>query len=131
VKPLNQRAIRILFVLAALYEGLLGLLFLIAPGYAFEVAEVTPPNHMGYVQFPAALLIVFALLFWNIARDPVAGCGLIPYGIGLKLSYVALVFGYELTEGIPSMWIPFAWADLAFLALFAWAWASISRGGRR
>ena len=45
-----------LFWLAALYDGLLGLAFLAAPGRLFDLCQVTPPNHLGYVQFPAALL---------------------------------------------------------------------------
>jgi hypothetical protein len=51
------------FWTAAAYDGLLGVLFLIRPGWAFRVFEVTPPNHMGYVQFPAALLIIFGIMF--------------------------------------------------------------------
>lgn len=128
---MSTRAASGLFLLAALYDGVLGLLFLIAPAWAFEVAEVTPPNHMGYVRFPAALLLVFAAMFLGIARQPRARAGLIPYGIGLKLSYVGVVFGYELSQGIPAMWLPFAWADLVFLVLFAWAWTSLSRGTGR
>ena len=52
--------IPILFGLAALYDGLLGLLFLLAPGYPFQLFSVVPPNHLGYVQFPAAVLLIFA-----------------------------------------------------------------------
>jgi len=127
---MSTRAASGLFLLAALYDGILGLLFLVAPGYVFEIAAVTPPNHMGYVRFPAALLLVFALMFASIARDPGARRGLIPYGVGLKLSYMGVVFGYELTQGIPSIWIPFAWADLAFMLAFVWAWLSFARPAR-
>ena len=42
---------------------MLGLVFLLSPGWVFHAFAVTPPNHMGYVQFPAALLIVFAIMF--------------------------------------------------------------------
>jgi hypothetical protein len=44
-----------LFWLAALYDGLLGLALLAVPGQLFELCQVTPPNDLGYVQFPAAL----------------------------------------------------------------------------
>jgi hypothetical protein len=29
-----------------------------------------------------------------------------------------VVFWYEITTGVPDMWIPWAWADLVFLVLF-------------
>ena len=45
-----------LFVIAALYDGLLGAAFLVAPAEIFRIADVTPPNHWAYVQFPGALL---------------------------------------------------------------------------
>ena len=47
--------IRILFALAAAYDGVLGIAFLLAPSYPYSLCGVTPPNHWGYVQFPAAL----------------------------------------------------------------------------
>jgi hypothetical protein len=44
------------------------------------------------------------------------------YGIALKTGYSGLAFYYQLTTGVPDMWIPWAWADLVFLALFYWSW---------
>ncbi len=55
------RPIQALFLIAAVYDGALGAIFLIAPGPVFQWANVTPPNHWAYVQFPAALLIIFGL----------------------------------------------------------------------
>jgi hypothetical protein len=111
-----------LFVLAACYDGVLGLLFLVAPEYPFERFDVTPPNHMGYVQFPAALLLIFALMFIAVARDPVANRQLIIYGILLKVAYCGVAFWYWLSTDIPVIWKPFAVLDLAMGVLFAWAY---------
>ena len=81
-----------------------------------------PPNHPAYVQFPALLLFIFAVMFFRIAADPVRNRELILYGIGLKIAYCGTAFWYQLAGGIPFMWIPWAWADLIFLALFLVAW---------
>lgn len=125
---MNQhRSVSALFYLAALYDGVLGVAFLVAAPALFEWVGVTPPNHFGYVQFPAALLIVFALMFVAIARNPVANRGLILYGILLKVSYCAVVFYHWAVGGIPFIWKPFAIADLVFLVLFAWASVALSR----
>ena len=105
---MSKRAVSLLFLIAALYDGVLGLVFLIAPDAVFAQAEVTPPNHMGYVRFPAALLVLFAWMFLRIARDPAGRRELILYGMGLKVCYVSVVLGYELGDGLPSMWLPFA-----------------------
>lgn len=77
----SPRVLSGLFYLAALYDGLLGLAFLLAAPSLFERVGVTPPNHFEYIHFPAALLMVFALMFVAIARNPVANRSLIPYGI--------------------------------------------------
>ncbi|MEE8487878.1 MAG: hypothetical protein V3S56_06895 [Gemmatimonadota bacterium] len=113
------------FLVAALYEAVLGVAFFSAPGAIFEWFGVTPPNHMAYVQFPALLLIMFGVMFYRIAMDPVKNRELILYGCGLKVAYCSMTFGYALTSSIPSMWMPWAWADLVFLALFIVSWRSL------
>ena len=128
---MKKSMVSALFVTAALYDGLLGLAFLIAPGAVFNTFAVTPPNHFGYVQFPAALLLVFALMFAAVAKDPVRNRGLIPYGMLLKLAYCGVTFAYWFTGGIPVMWKPFAVADLVFLAFFAWAYLSLGQTANR
>ena len=117
--------IKRLFIVAGIYESLLGAAFLLFGAEVFQRAGVTPPNHMGYVQFPALLLILFGIMFLCIAGDPHRRYDWIPFGMGLKASYCGLVFWYQLHGGIPLLWIPWAWADLAFLLLFFAAWRNL------
>jgi hypothetical protein len=113
--------IRALFAIAGIYDGVLGLAFLFAPVWVFSLHRVAPPEHLAYVQFPALLLVLFALMFFRIATDPVNRRELILYGCGLKVAYCGTVFWYQLTTGVPFMWVPWAWADLVFLVLFVLA----------
>lgn len=122
---MNRKWIRSLFYVSALYDGVLGLIFLFFWPAIFRMFDVTPPNHAGYVQFPALLLIIFGVLFLQIAVNPEANRNLIPYGIALKAAYSGTVFWHELTTGIPPMWVWFAWSDLAFLVLFVMASRSL------
>jgi hypothetical protein len=64
-------------------------------------------------------------MFFRIASNPIKNRELILYGVGLKVAYTGTVFWYQITQGIPFMWIPWAWADLVFLVLFLVAWKSI------
>jgi hypothetical protein len=118
---------RVLFRLSGLYDGVLGLAFLFAGTAIYDRFGIPPPNHPGYVQFPALLLVVFAAMFLRIASDPARYRDLIPYGMGLKASYASVVLFHALRGNIPAMWVPFAWADLAFLLLFFVAWRSTAR----
>ena len=117
----TTRAITALFVIAALYDGALGALFLVAPAWVYRVADVTPPNHWAYVEFPAALLVIFALMFAVIAAKPIENRMLIPYGILLKAAYCGIAFWYWAAEGIPGIWKPFAVVDVVMGSLFLWA----------
>jgi hypothetical protein len=119
------RPIAALFLLVALYDGLLGAVFFAIPSAVYHHADILPPNHYGYVRFPALLLIIFALMFVAIARDPVANRSMIIYGILLKLSYSGLVLWYWSTSGISGLWKPFAVIDLVTAALFAWVYAAL------
>ena len=122
-----MRAIRVLFVVSALYDGLLGAIFLLAGVSLFQRFSIPPPNHWGYVQFPAALLIVFAVMFTAIAVNPVKNRNLIPYGILLKVSYCSVISFHWLTGGIPGMWKPFCFYDIAFIIAFVWAWNALKK----
>ena len=125
----KQSLISLLFYLAALYDFVLGLAFIFAAPAVFEWYGVTPPNHFGYVQFPACLLIVFALMYLAVARNQTKNRNLISYGMLLKVSYCGVAFYHWMTSTIPSMWKPFAIYDLIFLILFFWAYRSLRSAG--
>ncbi len=115
----------ILFWISCIYDGLLGLAFLFFSMKIFETYQITPPNHIGYIQFPAAILLLFAIMFAAIARDPIANKNMIPYGILLKLSYCAVVFGHWMMQDLPGIWKPFAICDAIFVVLFAVAYTKL------
>ena len=120
-----------MFYVVAIYDGLLGAGFLVAPLRLIRWAGDTPPYHPAFIQFPAILLVVFAVMFVQIALDPVRNRNLIPYGIGLKLSYCGVVFKYWFTTGVGSMWKPFAVIDAVTAVLFLWAYAVLKQGAGR
>jgi hypothetical protein len=126
----TTRAVSMLFVVAALYDGLLGLVFLFAPLAAYDYFGVAHPNHLGYVHFPATLLLVFTVMFLAIAARPVANRNLIPYGILLKAAYCGVVGWHWLATGIPNMWKPFAIGDVLFAILFAWSYIALGKASR-
>ncbi|MHC4288070.1 MAG: hypothetical protein ACYSSJ_07210 [Planctomycetota bacterium] len=123
----TKQMISILFSLSAVYDGVLGLAFLLAPSVIFQRFEVTPPNHFGYVQFPALLLLIFAWMYASIAYAPEKNSGLIPYGIALKVAYCSIVFYYWFAAEIPYVWKPFAIIDLCFMILFVIAFIVLKK----
>ena len=110
--------IRLLFAICGLYDFLIGLAFLSFGPQIFDAAGIPPPNHWGYIQFAALLLMVFGVLFFAVAYQPNANRNLLPFGMLLKLSYVGLVAYYWVTTDVPLLFKPFAVIDAAMLVFF-------------
>lgn len=110
--------IKKLFVVAALYDFILGIVFLLGFRQIYSYCGVALPNHDGYVQFAAALVTIFGIGFGFVARAPERNRDIIKMGICLKLAYSGIVLGHWFFGSIPSVWMPFAWVDLVFLLVF-------------
>jgi hypothetical protein len=122
----SLKPVSMLFWLAAAYDGILGVIFVVAAPWGFATAGIPAPDTWGYVHFAAGLLITFALMFVALARDPVANANLIVYGVLLKVSYVSAVAWHWGHEGVPAVWKWFGVADIVFAGAFLWAMGRIS-----
>lgn len=115
---MTRWTVRLLFAIAGTYDFIIGLTFLFFGPQLFDATGVPHPNHWGYVQFGALLLIIFGTMFFAVAHDPVANRNLIPYGMLLKISYAGLVAYYWVASDCPSLFKPFAIIDAAMFVLF-------------
>lgn len=115
---MKREWIRPLFVIAALYDFVLGILFLLAWPRFYEYFDITPPNHPAYIQFAAAVVATFGIGFWYVSRAPERNRDIIKLGVLLKVAYSGIVLAYWFQGRMPSMWVPFAWIDLGFLLAF-------------
>ena len=88
----------------------------------FDSVGVPQPNHWAYIQFGSLLLMVFGLMFFMVAFDPIANRNLMPYGMLLKISYTGLVAYYWFTTDCPLLFKPFAIIDAVMLILFVLAY---------
>ena len=114
--------VRPLFLLAGVYDFLIGGVFLFWGRQLYDWATIPQPNHWSYIQFSAFLLMIFGVMFVMIARNPVKNHHLIPLGMLLKLSYSGLAGYYWMSTDIPTLFKPFAIIDAVMLALFFLAW---------
>ena len=110
--------VRPLFVVAALYDFTLGVLFLLAYRPIYRHFAIQPPNHPGYIYFSAAVVAIFGVGFWFVSRAPARNRNIMKLGVLLKLAYAAVALFYSFRGQIPGLWVPFAWIDLAFMVLF-------------
>ena len=119
---MSLTSIRFLFILCGLYDFIIGLTFLCFGPQLFEAAGVPQPNHWAYIEFGSLLLMVFGLMFFTVAYDPIVNRNLIPFGVLLKLSYTGLAAYYWVTTDCPFLFKPFAIIDGVMLVLFLLAY---------
>ncbi|MFX8366268.1 hypothetical protein ABTL85_19085, partial [Acinetobacter baumannii] len=62
--------IKPLFLVAGLYDLLIGLAFLLGGRQLLDLSGIPHPNHWGYLQFAACELIIFGVMFLSISRHP-------------------------------------------------------------
>ncbi len=116
-----------LFLIAALYDFVLGVIFLVAWKQIYSYFGVVAPNHAGYIQFGAALIAIFGIGFWFVSQNPERNRDIIKMGILLKTSYATVVLGHYFLGSMPGVWVPFAWFDLVFLGFFIGALKSLAK----
>jgi hypothetical protein len=121
---MSRSTVRLLFAVAGLYDFLIGLTFLFVGAQLFDATGVPHPNHWAYIQFGSLLLMVFGVMFFAVAHDPVANRNLMPFGMLLKLSYTGLVAYYWVTTDCPMLFKPFAIIDAVMFVLF---WLAYTR----
>jgi hypothetical protein len=119
--------IRPLFIIAGAYDLILGVVFLLFFKAIYAWYGIELPNHDGYVQWGAAVVAIFGLGFLLVAAAPERNRDLILLGILFKLAYAATVLGHWFFASVPPMWVPWAFADLVFAALFIAALSQLPR----
>ena len=121
---MSQLWIRLLFMVSAAYDFVLGAAFLVSGPQLFDRFDVAAPDHWGYIHFCCLLLMIFGLMFLAVAVRPRANRNLIPFGMLLKIAYVGGAGYYWLNGGIPFVFKPFMFIDAVMLAGFVWAYFS-------
>lgn len=115
---MKREWIRPLFLVAAAYDLVLGLAFVVAFKPVMTAFNIELPNHDAYVQLPAAMIAIFGIGFWFVARAPERNRDIIKLGIMLKLAYSGIILAWYAKGMMPTMWVPFAFVDLVFMATF-------------
>jgi len=124
---MSIKGIRTMFLIAALYDIILGIVFGLFFKLVYTSFGAELPNHAGYIQLAAAYILVFGIGFFLVYKDPVRNQAIITLGVLMKLVFVVIIFGHLLIDSVPSFYIPFALLDIVFLLLFLYAQTAIKK----
>ena len=107
-----------LFLVAGLYDFILGAFFFFFYVSIYGYFGITLPNHPEYVQAPALFIVILGIMFFYIYRNMYKNVDMVKIGILSKAAYSGLAFYHHLATSLPVVFVVFAWFDLAFLILF-------------
>ena len=111
---------KLLFTLAAIYMGLVGILLQAAPNMAFGLSPDAPASLIANLRVPASLLLAFAVMNW-FARNSDASSARDAIFIGNTAAFVFITivdFLITIIPGAdPSGWV-FIVIDLLFVVAF-------------
>lgn len=107
------------FLLAALYDGILGAVFFFFFRPIFAALSVPLPDTTSYLHLTAGYVFVQGVGYWLVYRDLLRNLGIVQVGIVYKAIYIAVAAYYLLIGQMPHA--IFAWfgaLDVVFLLLF-------------
>jgi uncharacterized membrane protein HdeD (DUF308 family) len=124
-----------LFLIAAIYDLVLGFVFMFFPRFAFGMLgiEAQLPIFGGYLSLIGAFLIVLGIAYFLISfSDLHKNRDLILVGALYKLAYCLVIFYYFFSGDLPHMVFAavFGVADLVFFGLMAECIVYLSKGKR-
>lgn len=123
---MSPKAIRSLFLVASIYDVMLGLVFGLFFRLIYNSFGVTPPDNAAYIQLPAFYILIFGVGFYLVYRDPVRHRGIVLLGILMKVNFICVAFGHLFVGNLPVFYLPWAIIDVLFLILFIIAYGKIS-----
>jgi hypothetical protein len=129
MEPSRERYYRVLFLVAMLYDGLLGIAFILFYKPIFDVLDVAPPEG-GYIPLLGSFLFVIGVAYYLIWRsDLERNRDMILVGTLYKLAYSAVALTYWAIGEVPHVAFAavFGIADLIFFVLMLDCWLYLGR----
>jgi hypothetical protein len=110
---------RTFFLVAAIYDIVLGVAFFVFYGPLFSALGIELPNNTSYIHLTAAFVFTQGLGYWFVYQDAPANLGIVKLGIVYKAIFSGLTFYYlAIGELLHPVFLVFGVADLLFLAGF-------------
>jgi hypothetical protein len=108
-----------LFLVAALYDGVLGAVFFFLYSPLFEALGIALPNNTSYIHLTAGFVFVQGVGYWFVYRRMLQNIDLVKLGVIYKGIY-SLVAVYYLATGqlLNAIFAWFALGDVLFLVGF-------------
>ena len=110
---------RTFFLVAAIYDIVLGVAFFVLYEPLFSALGIELPNNTSYIHLTAAFVFTQGLGYWFVYQDAPANLGIVKLGIVYKAIFSGLTLYYlAIGELLHPVFLVFGVADLLFLVGF-------------
>ena len=110
---------KLLFLIAAIYDLVLGLAFLFFYKLIYQTLNIPLPQYPAYISLSAAFVFVLGIAYYMVYQNLYANRDLVKIGTIYKVAYALVVFYYFFFETLPhNSFLIFGFIDLIFLGLF-------------
>ncbi len=114
----GEKFYRGMFLIASLYDFILGILFFLFYKQIYKIFDITLPHHPEYIQSPALFIAILGVMLFYVYKDMYRNVDMVKIGILSKIGYAGLSFYHYIFTGPHWVFALFAWCDLVFLVLF-------------
>lgn len=119
-----------LFLIAAFYDFILGILFLFFYRPVYAYFAITLPDYPMYLQMAAAFVIAMGVGYYFIYRNLYRNVDLVKLGIVYKAVYSGLTSYFFFTNRAHITFLWFAVIDALFALVFIWFLLYAKKDGR-
>jgi len=107
------------FLVAALYDIVLGAGFFLLYEPLFEILGIALPNNISYIHLTAAFVFTQGLGYWFVYQEPMANRGIVKLGVVYKFIFSSLAAYYlAIGELLHPVFVVFGVLDVLFLIGF-------------
>ena len=124
----NEKSYRNLFLIAALYDFILGFVFFTFINFFLEdIFKLPLPLYPAFFQAAAAFVFVMGVGFYFVYRNMYRNIDIVKVGITFKLVYTGLAFYHVFVKGMPWIFSVFGFLDLIFIVFFVFFLLAVRR----
>jgi hypothetical protein len=117
--PQALKRYQALFLVAALYDGILGAGFFLLFGPIFRMLGAVLPNSTSYIHLTAGFIFVQGIGYWLVCRNMLRNVDLVKVGVVYKAIYAGVAFYYLAIGQLPdTVFAWFAVFDVLFIVGF-------------
>ncbi|MFH1505747.1 MAG: hypothetical protein ABIE94_02045 [archaeon] len=121
---------KVMFLIAGIYDFILGILFFFFYVPIYTVLNITLPTYPSYLQMAAAFVIAMGIGYYLVYKNLYRNIDLVKLGIVYKAVYSALTAYFYFTGVANIAFLWFAIIDAVFFVLFIWFLVYAKKDGR-